>query len=51
MLVTFSFAFNTETKEGVFEGNVGALSALQILQRLVIAKATQEKEKPKEKED
>jgi hypothetical protein len=37
MLITFSFAFNSETHEGAFVGNCDPFAALQILQQLVIA--------------
>lgn len=38
-LITFSFAFQTETKEGALSGNVEPRIALTILQELVIADA------------
>ena len=40
-LIIFSFAFNPETKEATFSGNVEADVALTILQRLVVAQAVQ----------
>ena len=41
MLVTYSFAFDTETNRGIASGNVDANVALSILQRIIVASAVQ----------
>lgn len=50
-LITFSFAFKTETKEAVVAGNIDPQAALQILQQIVVdlavakAKASEERQR------
>lgn len=51
-LIIFTFAFQTETKEATFSGNIPPAQALQILQDIVIAdlvKKQQKAEAAKEK--
>jgi len=50
MLITFSFAFDTEKKAGTFAGNCEPVVALQILQTLIYANLKQRvKDKQEEK--
>ena len=37
MLLIFSFAFDTETNEAAFAGNIGLQQALVVLQNIVVA--------------
>jgi len=50
MIITFSFAFNPETKEGTFAGTCDPMMALSILQQLLIANAIQKAQQKKEGE-
>lgn len=50
-LIIFTFAFNSETKEGTFAGNVEPQTALSILQNLVIANAVNKATSSAIKED
>ena len=47
-LDVFTFAFNPETKEGTFAGNIEPQLALSILQNLVVAHAVQRATNDKE---
>ena len=38
-MIIFSFAFNMETKEATFSGNITPMVALQVLQSIVVAEA------------
>ena len=50
--VLFAFTYDTETKKATTTGNISALKALQLLQRVLIdaARMGQEDPKPKEQE-
>lgn len=48
-LITFSFAFDTESKEAAMAGNVDVLNALNILQQIVIADAVAKVEAARKK--
>ena len=52
MLLVFTFAFDTETKEAAVGGNIDSQFALGVLQSIIIAQAiAKSKLESKEKED
>ena len=50
MLLVFTFAFDTQTKEAAIGGNVEAQVAMKILQDIVIAQAVSKAKELKEPE-
>jgi len=51
MLINFSFAFDTDTKQGTMAGNIEPQAALNLLIGLIIADAIKKANKDKEVED